>query len=111
MSTTWQLVTYGIPLLSIFICIFGGLFLYRLTLRNKIEPDTSILLYLASTSSPFFLAVLLIQLGGYLGNEHGNYVLYGEATWGLYAFTWCYPFFAVICNIVFAKKMHDCKVK
>lgn len=105
MSTTWQLVTYGIPLLSIFICIFGGFILCRLTQRNIIKPDTSTLLYLASTSAPILLAFLLIQLGGYLGNEYGNYVLYGEASWGLHAFTCFYPFFAIICNIVFAKCM------
>ncbi len=101
MDEFYFIATYGIPFIGIVICIFAGKFLHTLTKKRTISRSTALLSYLICTFIPILLAYFAMRYGSYLGNEHKNYVLYGEATWALLTYTIVYSLFAIVCIIVF----------
>jgi len=95
----WHIVTFGIPLLGVFICTIGGRLCYRWAKTHKVGYFTVALSYIFASSLPIGLAAMCIWLGGYLGSRHKGYLYYGEDTWALYTFMFFYIGLAIIFNV------------
>lgn len=98
-SITWYIVTFGIPLLGLVTCTFGGVQVYLRAKRQFIGCGVAALVHLVATAFPLGLAEFGVKLGSYLANRHGIYVFSGEDTWALFTFMVFYLGLAVISNL------------
>ena len=94
------IVIYGIPLVGILVCTMGGAWCYRRAKAQRRGLIVTALLYFVATALPVGLSMLSIMLGSYLGSKHHIYLLWGEATWGIFIIMPFYIIFAIITNLV-----------
>ena len=94
------ILTFGSPLLGVVICTVGGAWCYRFVKSDKINRVSAAIVYFVATLIPIGTALMCIGFGNYLADTHGNYVFFGEETFGLCIFMLYYIGFAILSNFI-----------